>query len=96
MTDLTPIEAREAEVAQYAANIAMYQAIADATPSEFPAHLEHLRDVTNRHEAIGAVESLEDVELVSDLWTHFDALKAIRSETVEMRKAAAILAALKA
>lgn len=94
--EMTLIEAREAEIAQYAANIAMYEAIAASLPSEWPAHLESLKDSQARHEDIGKISDMADVELVGDLWTHDDALKSIRAETVEMRKAAAILAALKA
>lgn len=85
---------RQQEIAQYQTNIAMYTAIAAATPSEWPSHLAHLKGVKNRHEEISRIESLDDVELVGDLWTHDDAAAAIRSETIEMKKAQAILAAL--
>lgn len=91
---LSPLEARRAEVAQYAANIAMYQAIAANLPSEWPKHLEHLRDVNDQHAAIAGVSELEDVALVGDLWAHDAAQAAMRAETIEMRKAAAILTVL--
>lgn len=88
------IDARRAEVAQYATNIAMYQAIASTLPSEYPEHLAHLKDSKNRHEDIKSVTDLADVELLGDLWAYDDAQSAIRSETIEMRKSQAILAFL--
>ena len=93
---MTPLEARRAEVAQYAQNIAMYQAIAASLPSEWPGHLLHLKGSTNQHADIAKLDSLEDVELVGDLWAHDAAQAAIRAETVEKRKAEAILAFLEA
>jgi hypothetical protein len=91
MTDLTPLQMREAEVAQYQANIEMYTAIAATLPNEWPENLVHLKGASDKHAAIAEVESLDDVELVSDLWAYDAAQAAIRSETVEMRKAKAIL-----
>jgi hypothetical protein len=96
MAELTPLEARQAEVAQYELNIAMYQAIADATPSEWPEHLAHLKGSTEKHSVIAGIANLEEVELIGDLWAHDDAQAAIRSETVELRKSRAILAVLTA
>lgn len=90
------ITMRQDEIAQYQANILMYTAIVASTPSEWPSHLAHLKGVKNRHEEISKIESLEDVELLGDLWTHDDAAAAIRSETIEMKKAQAILTALEA
>lgn len=94
MAELTPIQARQAEVAQYEANIALYTAIAGALPSEWPEHLAHLKGSTDRHNAIAEISDLKDVALVGDLWAHDDAENAIRSETIEMRKAKAILDAI--
>lgn len=98
MTDqvIDPIAIREAEVAQYEANIALYTSIAGALPSEWPAHLLQFKGSSQKHEDIAKVADLSDVELLSDLWAHDDAQAAIRAETVEKRKAEAILAALKA
>jgi hypothetical protein len=48
----------------------------------------------NKHEVIATIENLDDVQLLSDLWTNEDAKAAIRTETLEKRKAEAILAAL--
>ena len=90
----TPVEYRQEEVAQYQANIHLYTSIAAALPSDWPAHLAHLKGSKNKHSDIAGVEDLNDVLLVSDLWAHDDAVAAIRSETVEMRKAKAILDAL--
>jgi len=93
---MTPLEARQAEIAQYEANIATYTAIASSTPSEWPEHLLKHKGTKNKHEVISKIESLEDVALLSDLWTHDDAQAAIRTETFEKRKAEAILATLTA
>jgi hypothetical protein len=99
MTTENPAEKTEAdyraeEVAQYQKNIDIYTSIAAALPSEWPSHLAHLKGSTNKHSDIAGIEDLDDVLLVSDLWAHDDAVAAIRSETVEMRKAKAILDAL--
>lgn len=90
----TAIEIRQEEVAQYEANIALYTSIANNTPSEWPEHLVHLKASTSRHTDIASIEDLDDVQLVGDLWAHDDALGAIRAETIEKRKAEAILQAL--
>lgn len=91
---LTPLEARRLEVAQYEQNIAMYTAIANSLPAEWPERLVQYKGSTNQHSDIATLEDLSDVELVSDLWAHDAAVAAIRAETVEKRKAEAILAFL--
>lgn len=96
MVDPTPLESRQAEVAEYESNIALYTAIASALPSEWPDRLVHLKGVTDKHAAIADISDLSDVELVSDLWAHDDAQAAIRANYVEKRKAEAILAVLQA
>jgi hypothetical protein len=95
-TQITPLQARIAEVAQYEANIAMYTRMLESLPTEYPAHLEQYKGATDKHAVIGTVESLSDVELLSDLWAADDCRKAIRTETLEKRKAEAILAVLQA
>jgi hypothetical protein len=92
VTDL--VEQRRQEVAQYEANIALYTKIASDLPSEWPARLAAYKTRKDKHQAISDIESMDDVVLVSDLWAHDDAVAAIRSETVEMRKAQAILNAI--
>jgi hypothetical protein len=96
MTEMTPLEARIAEVAQYQANIALYTTMLANLPTEWPAHLEQYRGAADKHAIAGQVEDLDDVLLLSDLWTADDCHKAIRTETVEMRKAQAILNVLEA
>ena len=91
----TAVELREQEVAQYQANIDLYTSIAANLPSEWPAHLVHLKGSKNKHSDIATIEDLDDVALVGDLWTHDDAVAAIRTETIEMRKAQAILNAIR-
>jgi hypothetical protein len=95
-TQMTPLEARIAEVAQYEANIAMYTTILASLPTEYPAHLLQYKGVTDKHAVIGTIEDLADVELLSDLWAADDCRKAIRTETLEKRKAEAILNVLQA
>lgn len=96
MTDqiTTAIEARIAEVAQYQKNIDIYTSMLADLPTVWPAHLEKYKGAANKHEVIGEIENLDDVTLLSDLWAAEDCRKAIRTETLEMRKAQAILAAL--
>jgi hypothetical protein len=91
MTDMTPVEARQAEVAAYEEAIALYTSIAASLPSEYPAHLAQHKGATDKHAVIASIENLADVELLSDLWAHDDAQAAIRSNMVEKRKAEAIL-----
>jgi hypothetical protein len=91
---MTPLEARIAEVAQYQSNITMYTTMAAGLPTEWPSHLEQYKNATDKHAIIGSIENLADVELLSDLWSGDDCRKAIRTETLEMRKAQAILKVL--
>ena len=91
---ITPLQARISEVAQYQANIQMYTSMLANLPTEWPARLLEYKDAINKHEVIGKVQDLDDVELLSDLWAADDCRKAIRTETLEMRKAQAILTVL--
>jgi hypothetical protein len=93
---ITPIQLRRQEVAQYQANIAMFEAIYANLPHEWPKHLEKYRGAKHQHEVADQLENMEDVALLSRLWYADECHKAIRSETVEMTKAASILAALEA
>jgi hypothetical protein len=93
--EVTPLQARVAEVAQYQANITLYTQMLANLPTAYPAHLAQYKGATDKHATIGTIENLADVELLSDLWTADDCVKSIRTETLEMRKAQAILAALK-
>jgi len=92
----TPLELRQEEVDQYQANIDLYKSIAAGLPSEWPAHLAHLKNEKNPHEAISKIENLADVELVGQLWAYEQAQASIRTEMIEKAKAAAILGAMKA
>lgn len=90
-----PIQSRRDEVAQYDANIVMYQAIAATLPNNWPEELEQYRHPKNQHKAIDAVPA-DKVQQVAELWYADDVQHAIRTETLERTKAAAILAALEA
>lgn len=94
--EITPLQAREAEVAQYEANIALYTTILAGLPTEWPERLLQYRDAADKHKAAGEVDNLDDVTLLSQLWYADQCYKAIRSETVEKTKAEAILATLQA
>jgi hypothetical protein len=91
---LTPLQVRQAEVAQYSANIAMYESIIATLPTEWPEHLLQYRNSNDKHKTASEVSDLDDVALLSKLWYADDCHKAIRSETVEKTKAEAILAVL--
>jgi hypothetical protein len=93
-TQVTPLEARISEVAQYKANIALYKTILETLPKEWPSHLEQYRGSKEQHQTITEV-GFEDVELLSQLWYADECHKAIRSEIVEMTKANSILNVLK-
>lgn len=101
MTDITPTETevisfRRAEVAQYDANIAMYQNILSKLPREWPDNLLQYRNPSNEHEVSSQIEDLDELTLVSQLWYADQVYRMIRSEMVERTKAAAILVALEA
>ena len=93
-TPMTPLQAREAEVAQYETNIAMYTAILATLPTEWPTRLLDYRNAPDKHAAAATIHDMDDVELISKLWYADQCYAAIRSETVEMNKAKAILAVL--
>lgn len=90
----TPLEVRRAEVAQYDANIAMYQSILATLPTQWPDDLVQYRNPGNEHDVAATIEDLNDLALVSQLWYADQVHKMIRSETVERTKAASILAAM--
>lgn len=93
---LTPLEARRAEVAQYDANIVMYQQILATLPTEWPDRLAQYKGAKNEHEVAAEVEDLDDVVLLSQLLYADRCRAAIRAEMLERTKAAAILAVLEA
>jgi hypothetical protein len=93
-TPMTPLQARQAEVAQYETNIAMYTAIISTLPTEWPTRLLEYRNVADKHSAIATVDDMEDVNLLSQLWYADQCYSAIRSETVEMNKSKAIMTVL--
>lgn len=89
------ITAREAEVAQYDANIRVFEAILADLPDTWPKRLDAFRGRTDQHQAITECDEA-DVELLAQLLYAEQCRRAIRSEKMERTKAAAILAALKA
>ena len=94
-TKMTPLQARIAEVAQYEANIALYKVILETLPTEWPERLLQYKGSKNQQDVIANVEG-DDVELLSQLWYADECSKAIKTETLEMTKAKAILNVLQA
>jgi hypothetical protein len=94
-TQLTPLQVRVAEVAQYEANIALYQAILKTLPTEWPERLIQYKGAKNQHDTIAGVESA-DVELLSTLWYADECAKAIKTETLELTKSKAVLQVMQA
>jgi hypothetical protein len=94
-TQMTPLQARIAEVAQYQANIALYENILKTLPTEWPERLLQHRGAKNQHDAIASVDSV-DVELLAKLWYADECAKAVKTETLEMTKAKSILNVLQA
>jgi len=93
--EFDPLQARRDEIAQYDANIAMYQAIAATLPTSWPKELEEHRNPRNQHKALRNVPPAK-VQQVAELWYSDDVAHAIKTETLERTKAAAILTALEA
>jgi hypothetical protein len=89
-TQVTPLQARIAEVAQYEANIVLYTTILQTLPTEWPERLLQYKTTKNQHDVIGNVDSA-DVELLSRLWYADECIKAIKTETLELTKSKAIL-----
>lgn len=89
------IEARRQEVAQYDANIVLYQTISAGLPTEWPSRLEQFKNRTDHQQAITECDEA-DVELLAQLLYSEQVKKAIRAEKLERTKAASILAALEA
>jgi hypothetical protein len=92
-TQVTPLQARVVEVAQYEANIALYQTILQTLPTEWPERLLQYRSAKNQHDTIADVASA-DVELLAKLWYADECAKAIKTQTLELTKATAILKVL--
>lgn len=95
-TPIDPISLREAEVAQYDANIALYETIYANLPKEWPARLEAFKGRKDHQQAVAEVDDLDDVDLLAQLLYMEQVKASIRAEKLERTKAAAILAALKA
>jgi hypothetical protein len=93
--EITQLQARIAEVAQYEANIALYQSILNTLPTEWPERLLQYKGSKNQHEVIADVD-IADIELLSKLWYADECAKAVRTETLEMTKAKAILSVMQA
>ena len=94
-TQVTPLQARIAEVAQYEANIALYKTILKTLPTEWPERLLQHRGAKNQHDVIAEVDGA-DVEMLSKLWYADECIKAVKTETLELTKSRAILDVMQA
>lgn len=94
-TQVTPLQARIAEVAQYEANIALYRTILETLPTEWPERLQQYKDAKNQHDVIAGVDSA-DVELLSKLWYADECIKAVKTETLELTKSRSVLNVMQA
>jgi len=94
-TQVTPLQARIAEVEQYEANIALYENILETLPTEWPERLLQYRGAKKQHDVVADVDSA-DVELLAKLWYADECAKAVKTETLEMTKAKSILNVLQA
>jgi hypothetical protein len=92
--EFDPVQSRRDEVAQYQANIDMYQSILTQLPTEWPERLAGFKGRTDHQKAVTEVPDAADVPLLADLLFREQCENAVRTETLEQRKAAAILAAL--
>jgi hypothetical protein len=92
-TQMTPLQARIAEVEQYETNIALYETLLETLPTEWPERLLQYRGAKNQHDAIASVASA-DVQLLAKLWYADECAKAVKTETLELTKARAILTVL--
>jgi hypothetical protein len=92
---VTPLQARIAEVAQYEANIALYKTILETLPTEWPERLLQYKGAKNQQDTIASVDNA-DVELLSQLWYADECAKAVKTEILEMTKSRAILNVLQA
>jgi hypothetical protein len=94
-TQVTPLQARIAEVAQYEANIALYKTILKTLPTEWPERLLQYKGAKNQHDTIAGIDSA-DIELLSKLWYADECTKAVKTETLELTKSKAVLNVLQA
>jgi hypothetical protein len=94
-TQVTPLQARIDEVAQYEANIVLYKTILKTLPTEWPERLVQHRGAKNQHDTIAGVDN-SDVELLSKLWYADECAKAVKTESLELTKSKAILNVMQA
>lgn len=95
MDNAEHIKMREAEVAQYDQNIALYETILSTLPESWPERLEKFKGRTDHQQAVTECD-VDDVELLSQLLYKKQCENAIRAERLERTKAATILAVIKA
>lgn len=91
--EITPLQAREAEVTQYNNNISMLEAVLSGLPTEWPDDLLQYRNPRDPHTAINDVPE-DRVDEVAQLWFADETRRRIRGEKVERAKATAILSAM--
>lgn len=89
MTELTPLEARQLEVENYALNIAKYKSILETLDGNWDEDLIQFENM-DPHDAARQC-SLERLDRLAELQLHKQIGNLLRTETVEHFKARAIL-----
>lgn len=92
--EITPLQARVAEVAAYETNIATYKALLATLDGEWDADLIHLKDLEPQEAARQC--SMDRLARLAVLQQHDQVTKLLKTEIVECAKATAILAIIKA
>ena len=91
---LTPLEARQAEVDSYSANISTYNALLATLDWNCDSDLAHLKDVESQEAARQC--PMDRLERLAVLQQYDQVTKLLKTEIVERAKATAILNILKA
>ena len=93
MTDLTPIEARQAEVDTYSENINVYEKLLANLDGNWDSDLAHLKTVEPQEAARQC--PMDRLERLAVLQQYDQVTNLLKTEIVERAKAAAILAVIK-
>jgi hypothetical protein len=89
---LTPVEARQAEVNAYSANIKNYENILATINGEWDKDLAHLKNVEAQEAARQC--SMERLQRLAELQLHDQVKNLLKTEIVERAKAQIILTSL--
>jgi len=91
---LTPLEARQAEVDSYSLNVSNYQTLLATLDGDWDADLAHLKGIESQEAARQC--PMDRLERLAVLQQFDQVTNLLKTEIVERAKAAAILAVLQA